>query len=237
MKRLPALLLAVALVHAASAQGQTPCPTNSLSAHVDPVAPIDLSSSAPRDSARNSYEDCPDPNFPCTTCIASASYDLSLGVLHADAFILGGCSSYASVTTHDVFTLSGPPSPTPISFVARGSFGLSGSCLYPGDGAMGVTLHGTGGTSAGAMVFCGEPYSGPPSLDVVISCLPGATFDIDMGAWANAGVGPSSVSAGLSLGFPDLPAGYSVISCQGFMAGQVVPARTTSWGSLKSMYR
>ena len=78
-------------------------------------------------------------------------------------------------------------------------------------------------------------------LPISISRASGSTFDIYLTVSATAGSGDifaygSDGSASLRLTFPDLPAGYSLVSCQGFGAG-VTAAKRSSWGALKARYR
>ena len=64
--------------------------------------------------------------------------------------------------------------------------------------------------------------------------LPGIPFVISLGATLNASH-TIPVTASGALPF-QVPAGYTIQSCQGY-AGNVVPTRPWSWGSLKQRYR
>jgi hypothetical protein len=223
------LFVALSLVRAAAAQ----CPMSTVSAHAWPEV-VDRTSSAPSDTVARAVAST-DPQNPTCTASAAASYNLVLGTVSAYASA-ARCAGQAAASTHDVFTLIGPPSNGPFTFAARGSFNLQGYCSiggYPGSASVSI-----GGVRAA--VGCDGPWQGPLYIDYGITCSPGDTFDLEMGATAYSSTPlpfQSIGSATMTLSFPDLPAGYAVVSCQGFTTGQPVPASVTSWGHLKLVYR
>ena len=214
------LLLTLALWgHAPAAATTQSCPTNTLT-----VPGATIVSALPAQYLSNTAEctiDFPAIFYPS----GSASYNLVSGALSAQAFSSGTCGAQSRVTTHDVFTLMGPASTTPIAFTARFSGSASG-----GFAGMRVSLR-EGASNARDWIGLGTV-----TLDIAIIRSSGITFDL----YLECGLEAASYGGGQGaawLGFPDLPTGYWLESCQGFVAGSPVPVRPTTWGALKTIYR
>ena len=191
-----------------------------------------------------------------------ASYQLASGTIRARAWhvvtgLLPGPGTHARVAAHDTYTLLGPDGAGEISFTARLSvssvcggeyeyactIGPEFTCSMPAGGALASIREGAANMASSAYESNGA-YD--HALDVSITRAPGGTFELALSAQAEAAGlvdtqhdrGSSrSASVTARLSFPDLPPGWSVISCQGFRAGHIVPARTTTWGRLKTSYR
>ena len=220
-----AVMLPLALVVTLAVPGAAVavCPTNSMSApgasQVSPNPSGHLAGS----------RTCVEGGNIRHTATGNVSYDLTHGTISAYVDVQILCSGTSEMLTHDIFTLTGPASTSPISF---------SSVINVHSWADGVAF-------AGATVREGDSNISPGSVPgdwstvgITITVGPGSSFDLYMdgraagGYWGNGG---AAVNAWLD--FPDLPAGYVVQSCQGFIAGGVVPVRAASWGKLKSLYR
>jgi hypothetical protein len=177
----------------------------------------------------SSYADSYSQSFTCTAdghpvfASGTASYNLVTGRFAAVAQGGSGCGASSGLSTHDVFTLTGPPSGS-LSFRAQLDVEYHG-----GNFPSSASIQG-GNTTAST-----GPTPGPfTSIWITIVRSPGASFDLYIGA-VTGGTGFGTLTAALS--FPDLPQGYMVQSCQGFVAGTPVPTRGTQWGRLKALYR
>lgn len=76
----------------------------------------------------------------------------------------------------------------------------------------------------------------PTQLAIPISVVAGEAFVL----WFQNGVsthGTGEAVVSGTLRFENLPTGASVHGCKGFRQSTAVPARSLSWGSLKSVYR
>lgn len=169
------------------------------------------------------------------------SYDLVQGMMHSN---WGGCSEQTEsfyMTVHDDYWLEGPASATAISFNVR--FHVTGvaqggtrplppyGCAYAemsADLSSGA-LH--DGVSANS--FC-TSVAVDRLLSIPLEHLPGEVFQVTMKL--NTGGSCSFATADGALTFEDVPAGYSVRSCQGYAACPT-PARPTTWGNVKAAYR
>lgn len=212
------LLMSPALPRGAAAD----CPMNSMSA----LGVTQLSSN-PSASMTQSYT-CTADGFP-DHASGSVSYNLASGFVTLT--VNGGlvCGGGAGVTTHDVFTLTGPASGSPLSFRAELTVSSGG---HGGPSGASVRLDGPSNSSPYA------PFPGSSTVSVPIQVSPGSPFDLYVEGYAFGGGGGSGgASVGAWLSFPDLPPGYLLTSCQGFTAGIPVPVRATSWGRLKTVYR
>lgn len=189
------------------------CPENTLT-----VNSVTVTSTAPWYSASNSHE--------CTiaggtsTGTGYASYNLRHGMINASAQPGFDCFAAGSVSTHDVFTLTGPPSPAAITFTAQLDVSL------PPFKCCASLREGVSNSQSAS--------SGSAVLRITITREPGSTFDLYMEASAASRHGQTWANGTLS--FPDLPPGYFLTSCQEFNTG-AVPARTATWGHLKASYR
>ena len=223
------LLLTVLVAFVATELARADCPTNTVVA-----IGATRTSSAPRDTLARDFRGCvPHPMY-CYSYSASVDYDLVIGRVHAYA---QGSNAHGEgyALTHDVFTLIGPASESPITFTANGHAVLAQYCDQPY-----ATVFIREGDSNIASV-AGQPCSTvATSIGVSITCLPGSSFDLYMYANARAGGGVNTsggvADATLNLKFSGVPVGYTLVSCQGY-AGEPVATRPRSWGAVKALYR
>lgn len=230
MRILLMLLLAVVSVRAAKAE----CPASTVSVLAGYPEAVTYTTSAPSNAASSSFSGCqPHPNI-CWSASAAAGYDLVAGTAYANA---NGSNTIpeASVSTHDVFTLLGPSSAAAITFVARVHVVIWTEC-YAAAGTITVR-EGASNSASANHIACGLNET---DIEVSITRAANATFDLYLTNYARGGSGfqtSGQAYTNLSLSFPDLPPGYSVMSCQGFMGGAVVPTKRGSWGRVKAVYR
>jgi hypothetical protein len=71
-------------------------------------------------------------------------------------------------------------------------------------------------------------------LVLPLAKLPGESFPIQYVLTSNSSGGVGTIRGEFS--FANLPAGYTIVSCQGYV-GQAVATVPTSWGRLKLVYR
>jgi hypothetical protein len=178
--------------------------------------------------------------FPAGNGYAGAGYNL----IEGSGYALSSksdcrCSPVGSASTHDVFQLAGPASLTPVTFIAR----LEISAHW--------TTHENPYATTSAQLREGDSnsqsYVGnrdePPTttLSIPISRRVGESFDLFISFTAStAGLvayGAESATISGRLSFAGLPGEYAVVSCQGYVSDPAVPARATSWGRLKAIYR
>ena len=151
-------------------------------------------------------------------------YDSVHGALEAlggGDILSPGCAAGAWMV--DDYWIDGPPSAQPLTFEA---------VLFAE-----VTITGTSFAS-GRIDFAGfsTSNSGPQTVMTSLTKSVGEVFslqaDLSTGAVDHAtGMGHATAT----LRFRGLPAGYSVVSCQGYALP--TPARSSSWGRLKAAYR
>src|SRR5262245_44179620 len=155
----------------------------------------------------------------CFNDFGSVTYDLTQGtvlvstVSHADY----GFNSWCRTT--DDFFIDGPASTTPLSLTA----------ILTADMTFGGEVH--------LVAQADSASTSGPSHEVLhlsLLELPGEHFTLSMYVFAYAN--PSLVSTSFTLAFAQLPAGYTVKSCQGYAAAPVA-TRPTTWGRLKASYR
>jgi hypothetical protein len=158
--------------------------------------------------------------------IDSPSYDLILGTMHSR---WGACSEQTLsfyMTVHDDYWLH-------VTGVAQG-----GNRPLPPYGCAYAEI--SADLSSGALHDGLSANSSCTSVDVdrllsiPLEHLPGEVFQVTMKL--NTGGSCSFATADGVLRFEDVPAGYSIRSCQGYDAFPT-PARPTSWGNVKAAYR
>ena len=163
-------------------------------------------------------------------------YDLTMGIVRVYAQGAFGCTGVAAASTHDVFHFIGPASTSAVAFHARAHVEIyaGGYCVK----GMATIREGTSNSASASEHVLSDYIT---DLDVPVSRLPGATFDLSLEGYAEAANGyggcGSDARTYMTLMFPDLPPGYSVESCQGFISGQIVAGGRTTWGQIKSLYR
>jgi hypothetical protein len=220
-----------------------PCPENTLSALSNMSGTTARTSPGPRDSD-SKYDQGRTCTDYCLSWLVSVdvAYDLVAGTMHAYATgSLAGIGE-SSVSAHDVFTLLGPPSATPVTFHARAHVWVAAGCGYGSTAQADASIREGASNGASATGGWDGCFGQVRDLDIGIARASGSSFDLYFTVHAFGGTGDFRGGGGdgyasLSLSFPDLPAGYSVVSCQGFAAGQVTATRRSSWGAVKSLYR
>jgi hypothetical protein len=218
----PVLLLALLMAPAFPRSAGADCPTNTMTAMTSSQVSSNYSG-----SLAGSFT-CNEGGNIHQTATSFVTYNLVTGWVEVDATGTLICRAFSNFTTHDIFTLTGPAPGIPISFRAE----LRAFASVSGFGSASVMLReGASNSSPGSVL-------GSSTVGITITASPGSTFDLYIAGSAFGGGGAgggAGVDAG--LGFPDLPPGYLLQSCQGFVAGGAVPVRTTSWGKLKTLYR
>jgi len=230
------VLLAVAAARAA----QAACPDNTITALSGYGGPSHTTS-APRDSISQNATGTICDYYYCYSYYAygEAVYNLVEGTVRVHAYANSYAVGQANASTSDVFTLLGPPSDPPITFHARVHVDFPGDCSYgPEGGADASIREGASNSATASNTTCQHAAT---DIEISITRSAGSTFDLSLTANASGGSGDGyyggNGNVSLSLSFPDLPKGYSVVSCQGFAAGKVTAARPLSWGELKTRYR
>lgn len=224
------LLLVLFLTLTMARSSRAECPADTMS-----VLGVTTTTTAPRDEAFLTGSDCQEYPYYCWERDGAAVYDLVAGTTYVSVqgYNIGAS---ASVVTHDLFTLLGPPSSPPITFTAQAHVDLTIGCDGAPPSASASIREGASNVAEVSRQQCGSVAT---DIGITIACQAGATFDLYMKVAAQAGEFNSGgqADARMSLTFPDLPAGYSVVSCQGYSPGPVVPTRRASWGTLKAHYR
>jgi len=208
----PALLLAATACGTAAANPS--CPLNHL------MAGVSVDSSLPVDHRSSSVCD------PYGCADVSVSYSIPAAQLSASSGSSGAMGTGGSVLVQDDFTLIGPAAGTPATLTVHMAVGRSGYlAAYLRDGLGTETSTSGDGTD-----------NSPVDLTLDVAALAGQPFRLQFELVVyNYYVGDGSVFAHFS--FTGIPPGAAVVSCNGYASGQVVPARATSWGRLKSLYR
>ena len=170
----------------------------------------------------------------------SAAYDLQVGTAHGAATSEGQWNGHAEVIMKDTYRVVGPPRATPLAFSAEWRIIGSGFALS------------TPEYSAQAWVFAEvaeganmrelddgtwriNPLDTDRTMSLALQHAVGERFTLaytlECGSWRSA-----SADFMGSFTFVGLPAGYGVVSCQGF-ASSPTPATSTTWGRVKARYR
>lgn len=199
----------------ASPCAAAPCPSNTLRANQQTVTTSDSIASIGHSRTCDSHLPGGGDGF--------AHFDLVSGHWRVEASAWGECSGNASLATHDVFTLIGPAGSAGIEFTIRLDvtvYDFSGATLREGTSNEQSTTFGRG----------------TQVLEVRVGSAVGETFDLRVLMSAAADHNGSG-SASAHLTFPDLPTGFAVSSCQGYVSDIAVAAGRTSWGRVKALYR
>ena len=168
------------------------------------------------------------------------AYDLTLGTVS-----MSQCCSLAgaSVDAFDAYDVTGVAAGTPVTFTAN--FAVDGRVWTDGCGDTGcggyVSIHAGSGPASSDTTYVIHLFNGSQSFHDVrrlpITMVAGTPVVIDFklrGAYTPGGAHGSSGDGVIS--FSDLPAGTGIRSCQGYSTVPT-PARQTSWGALKTIYR
>lgn len=212
------------------------------------LSPAATAASCPANtlSAFDSSVTTPDPSGELSLLFSSGSgytgagYNLIEGSGYAFSSKSNcGCTPVGSASTHDVFQLVGPASLLPLTFVARLEVSANWTANENPYATTSAQLREGDSNSQSYVGTRDEPRS--TTLSIAISRRVGESFDLFIFLRAStAGItvlGTESANISGSLSFADLPEGYAVVSCQGYVSEPAVPARTTSWGRLKAIYR
>jgi len=170
-----------------------------------------------------------------------AAYDIPAGLTRASQDVVCGMGYTVSAQSQDQYWIVGPESPDPIPFTAQLALTGGGNC--GATGAVSFTVQAQTSSASLSVVpapgpSCAATPPLPPSLVVPVSALVGSPFSVQVGVSVqvrNAAGGRSFLTAQLT--FTGLPAGYTVVSCNGFGRSGSTPVPAMSWGKLKYMYR
>ena len=169
------------------------------------------------------------------TALASSGYDLKAGTFQLTASGASECGGGAALAAHDTFTLVGPATATPLDFTVQLVIGatFSGGGLASAEGN--ATLREGVSNSQYQYFSPGNPTD--VTFAVAVTRAVGATFDLAVESDVYAlGLG-SGATLAAHLNVTGLPAGYAVVSCQGYVSDPSVPVRRASWGRVKAIYR
>ena len=166
-----------------------------------------------------------------------ASYDITLGKISNELTSSNFRSS--SVTVTDVFRIVGAPPGPPIQLQARLATSGVGASEQPSGNIFAETLIGLEGPSF-ITTFASfiSQVEGHITLVVNIMVSPEEPFTVTL--IANSYTRSQTVRltrAEGTLSFANIPAGASIVSCGGYSTDNPVPARKSTWGRLKSLYR
>src|SRR5262245_41804812 len=163
-------------------------------------------------------------DLPCAAC-----YSWPLGYFRAKN--TGAPSDWgANVHALNRFQLVGPASATPIAFGAR--VAVTGAMGNRSSGHMGL---GEGNSATQHYNLGNGESAGHQPIEIALSHLPGDTFEIavELDLGADFSYSPGDLQGNFQ--FFDVPAGYSLVACQGFEAP--TPVRPMTWGALRALYR
>jgi hypothetical protein len=196
---------------------------------------------------------------PPTTATQRGAYDLVRGSIEAVAYGTSATNMYmlqaeTRVATHDVYRLEGPLTGLPVTFTARlrlnivcagDTFSSRGTGWIIPAGLVTADL-GEDGTSNRSSLRIQENLRDVRDLSIVLNRSVGEVFPLRMALMTEGTASPDNstdegfpryAEASGLLSFPDLPPGYSLVSCQGFASDAPVGARPTTWGRIKTLYR
>ena len=143
----------------------------------------------------------------------------------------------------DEFTVLGPGPGTSYVLRLRVRMRLQATVAAGGanNASLGLVLYLTNGTPTDPQAFkILTAYEGTPevldSLDLVIPRTGNAPIGLTIEATGEANYDAVSSST-LDFTFVDLPPGWGVTSCNGYVQEPAVPATPRSWGNVKAAYR
>jgi hypothetical protein len=226
-----AILLGACLLFG-SANSKAQCPQNSIQLSAFDTGALVTSTGAARDTSASSTQGS----------AAAGSYDLLAGFL--TSYASGNAS--ADVSTHDVFTVSGPPVGTPITILAhvrvRGGIHTQAEDFISRSARFGITIReGTSNSKSYGRFVSSRvpPYELGIDSTLTISILTtvGSSFDLHLNLTGQGTHGGTSNfrtgGLGAQLSFSGLPSGVSLASCQGFRIEQPIPVLPATWSSIK----
>ncbi len=144
----------------------------------------------------------------------------------------------------DDFDVQGVPAGTPVTAIAE--LEMDGWILGGGCGGSGCwgNLRGTVTTPSGALsrlltanVFAVDSVHVSDTVSLPLTFTAGSPARIEFLLEAFKSAGGNNGAHGVGrIHFGSLPAGVRVVSCKGY-ASDATPARATTWGTLKQLYR
>jgi hypothetical protein len=183
------------------------------------------------------------PVLDTTYTTSHAGFDLPAGTV-AVSRAVGGVNWTRSIATDD-FDVTGVAPGTPVAVIAE--FEVDGYVSSPGCGGSGCGGYFQASLTQGAnsnaqQVTLPNPFAGGQvnltqtlTLPVTITAGSPLTIAFELAVFVPAG-GNAGGSGNGTIRFSGLPPGANVVSCQGF-GSATTPARSTSWGRLKTHHR
>jgi hypothetical protein len=168
------------------------------------------------------------PVYPGMQCVACFSWPA--GYFRASGYT--GTDWSAGVESQERFELVGPVTATPLAFSAR--LYVTGSAQTYGEGSAGL---GEGSQATEMLsVAGGESVSDVPVV-LALEHFAGDSFDIHVHVAAMSITIHPYVAVDLraAFQFEGVPTGWSIVSCRG--VDVPVPARPTTWGAVRALYR
>jgi hypothetical protein len=172
---------------------------------------------------------------------ARTAYDLPQGQV-----LVYKCCGLGTVfaAARDAFDLVGVPPGTPVTVTAE--FQVEGEIISEGCGTSGCCGNLEGRITDGAVTrsvlmteyvyaVANVPVSGLVQLPVAITAGQPEVLEFRLSAWRCPGGNHGADGVG-RIRFSGLPAGASIVSCNGYSLTPV-PALRRSWGQLKTLYR
>ncbi len=170
------------------------------------------------------------------------AYDLVAGTVE----MYHCCSlGITSVKASDLYDVAGVPAGTPVplivTFTVDGEAWDAGFCGGSGCGGILASSIQNGDQFNEVVnaptLFAGNRAQYHDVIELPVTIVAGQPERIDFKIWGTRSPGGSHGSTGMgTIRFEGLPTGASITSCQGY-GGTTTPARRTSWGSIKAIYR
>ena len=185
----------------------------------------------------------PGPVLDTTYTTSHAGFDLPAGTVTVSRAV-GGVNWTRSIAT-DAYDVTGVALGTPVTLTAE--FEVDGSVTSPGCGGSGCGGYFQASITQGAntsaqQVTLPNPFAGGQvnlqqtlALPLTITAGTPVTIAFELAVFVPAG-GNAGGSGNGAIRFGGLPPGAQVVSCRGYTSG-TTPARTTTWGSLKTHHR
>lgn len=191
----------------------------------------------------NSLFAVPAPVFDTTYATSEAGWDLPAGTVLVSRAV-GGVNWTRSIATDD-YDVTGVAPGTVVNLTA--AFDVDGYVTSPGCGGSGCGGYFQASVTQGAssnqqQVTFPDPFAGGTTnmlqtltLPITITAGTPTTVEFELAVFVPAGGNAGGAGTG-AIRFTGLPAGAHVVSCQGY-GTLATPARSATWGSLKTHYR
>lgn len=212
------LLLLLAVASAATAAD---CPSTLCTFYRDHTTP------SPLPSGTLGMDD-PNYFYPSRTDVR---WDAPLGTLSVTGSVTDIGFPNGSVATTDDFVLLGALAGTTVRITAR----LDGSGSNTSLGFRMAGFRGSLSDAAGHTVTAGPEPPNVLRLALPVDFVAGTPLRLTyrLEAWGSA----LPTSAEAALGFADLPADMTIVSCRGFQLGAVTATRKATWRRVKQLFR